>query len=278
MTFEVNKMTIISLNCSSFVAKQYGYHTENDWGPCVDAVNAYYRPLETFSERFEELVLDVKGLGYPAIDVWTPGQLAWAWATDVHIKTARQLLKQYGISVTSIGGAFGDSREKFVSACELAVGIDTKLLSGTVPLLFTDRDFLVATLNEYDLKLAIENHPEQSAADMMKQIGDGAGGRIGTAVDTGWYATHGCSVPEIVHELREHILHIHLKDIQSVGEHVNVGYGQGVVPLEDCVKVLCDLNYAGDYSIENHAFDHDPTEELREALPMLQSWLKKYLP
>lgn len=266
-------MTIISLNCSSFVAKQYGYTTENDWGTCVKVINDYYSTIETFTERFEQLILDVTDLGYGALDVWTPGQLAWSWATPEHIRIASRLLKKNNVHVTSIGGAFGDTREKFVSACELAVGIDTDLLSGTVPLLFTDRAFLVDKLNEYNLRLAIENHPEKSAADMLEQIGDGAGGRIGTAVDTGWYATQGCDVPAEIRALSKHIMHVHLKDIEKVDDHVNVGYGKGVVPLEACVKALKEIGYDGNYSVENHAFNHDPTEELREALPMLHNWL-----
>lgn len=267
----------ISLNCSSFVAKQYGYLPGDDWAVRVDAVNAYYSPLETFGERFEKLLLDAKALGYNAIDVWTPGQLSWVWATDQHIQIAAQLLDQHNVEVTSIGGEFGDTREKFVSACKLAVGVGTTLLSGTVPLLFMDRDFLVQALQDYDLRLAIENHPEKTPDEMLLQIGDTAGGRIGTAVDTGWYATHGYNAAEAIIHLNEHLLHIHLKDIRAVGDHVNCGYGQGIVPLEDCVLTLRDISYSGDISVENHCFDHDPTDELRQALGMLRTWMQNPL-
>jgi L-ribulose-5-phosphate 3-epimerase len=269
-------MTKISLNCSSFVAQQYGYGAGNDWGLRVDAVNAYYEPIETFSERFEQLILLVKSLGYNALDIWTPGQLSWVWATDSHLQDASHLLTKHQMNVTSIGGAFGDTREKFVSACKLAVAVNTDLLSGTVPLLYTDRDFLIQTLKKYDLRLAVENHPEKTPADMLDQIGDSADGRIGTAVDTGWYATQGYDAAQAISDLGQHVFHIHLKDVLASTDHINCGYGQGIVPLEGCIRALVDGNYTGDISIENHAFDHDPTEELREALVKLKGWLSTY--
>jgi L-ribulose-5-phosphate 3-epimerase len=263
---------LISLNCSSFVAKQHGYHTDNDWGACVGAVNNFYSPVETFGERFEQLIVDAKALGYTAIDVWTPGQLSWRWATSEHIQIANDLLAKHNIQVTSLGGSFGQTHDELIAACELAVGINTRLLSGTVKALFSDRKFLIQMLEKYDLRLAIENHPEKSAQEMLDQIGDTGNGRIGTAVDTGWYATHGLNAVEAIRVLGQHVFHIHLKDVLSVGEHVNCGYGKGIVPLKDCVKVAKSIGYTGDLSIENHCFDHDPTDELREALPMVQNW------
>lgn len=266
-------MTIISLNCSSFVAQQYGYAPDNDWSLRVNAVNDYYSPLATFAERFEALILNVKSLGYDALDIWTPGQLSWAWATENHLNDASRLLTQHQMTVTSIGGAFGDTHDKFIAACQLAVAVNTRLLSGTVPLLFSDRDFLVQTLREYDLQLAIENHPEKTPDEMLTQIGDTADGRIGTAIDTGWYATQGYDAAQAIRDLGEHVFHVHLKDVFDSSEHINCGYGHGIVPLKDCVRALFDIDYAGDISIENHAFDHDPTEELRLALPLLRQWM-----
>ncbi len=236
------------------------------------AVNEFYRPLETFAERFEQLVLDVKALGFDALDVWTPGQLSWRWAAEEHIAIARRLLEQRSMTVTSLGGEFGATREEFVAACKLAVGVNTQLLSGTTALLFSDRAFVIARLKEHDLRLAFENHPEKTPQEMLDKMGEGGEGRIGTAVDTGWYATQGYDAVQAIEALRGHIFHVHLKDVRAPGEHINCGYGQGCVPLEASVRALKEIGYRGAYSVENHAFDHDPTEELRTALGLLQDW------
>lgn len=268
-------MTQISCNGSSFVAKQCGYSPTSDWDVCVDAVNDYYRPADTFAARFEQHLLDIRALGYNALDIWTAGQLNWRWATEAQIATARQLLDKHGFTVTSLGNDFGDTRDEFVAACKLAVGVNTKLLSGGCPVLRQERAFVIEMLEKYDLRLGVENHPEKSAQEMLDQIGDGAHGRIGTTVDTGWYATQAPDVVQTIQELGSHILHIHLKDVLAGGPDLNVGLGTGIVPMQACVRALQNTGYTGDYSIEIHSLDHDPTGELAAALPLVRGWIGK---
>ena len=124
-------MSKISVNCSSFAAEQCGYHPSSKWGACVQAVNDFYEPLETFANRFEEMLLLCKSLGYDAVDVWTAGQLNWAWAQEEHISAAHRLLEQHQLAITSIGGAFGETGDEFLAACRMARGLGTDLLSGT---------------------------------------------------------------------------------------------------------------------------------------------------
>ncbi len=266
-------MTQISLNGSTFIAQQCGWSPSADWDECVNAVNAYYCPPETFAARFEQHLLDVKSLGYDALDIWTAGQLNWRWATDAQIAQARELLAKHGLAVTSLGNDFGDTRDEFVAACKLAVGVGTKLLSGACPVLKTERAFVVEMLDKYDLRLGIENHPERSAQAMLDQVGDGAQGRIGTTVDTGWYATQSPDAVKTISELGKHIFHIHLKDVLAGGPDLNVGLGKGIVPMEQCVRALQQTGYTGDYSVEIHSLDHDPRQEAREALPLVRSWV-----
>lgn len=267
-------MNRIALHCSSFVGKQCGYHPPRSWGECVEALSAYYRPLETFAARFEELLLHVRSLGYDALDIWQPGQLGWRWASLEHIASARDLLNRYGMAVTSYAGEFGETREEFLAACRLAAGIGAPILSGLTALVAGDRAFVARTLEEFDLKLALENHPERTAQEMIDQIGGGNGGeRIGTAVDTGWYATRGYDPVRAITELGSRILHVHLKDVLLGEEHINCGMGKGCVPLKACVYALRTMGYSGDYSIENHTLDHDPNAELSEGRALVKHWL-----
>ncbi len=266
-------MNTIAFHCSSFVAQQCGYHPHNQWADCVRASSEYYRPLETFAARFELLILTVRALDYDALDVWQAGQLDWRWATPDHIDLARDLLTKHNLTLTSYAGEFGVTRQEFLDACAVARGIRAAILSGTTRLLFNERAFVIETLHTFDLKLAIENHPETSAQEMLDQIGDGGAGRIGTAVDTGWYATRGYAVPRAIHELGAHILHVHLKDVLAGAEHINCGYGKGIVPLEASVRALRAIGYQGVISVEEHTLDHDPTSELQAALPLVRAWL-----
>jgi sugar phosphate isomerase/epimerase len=244
----------------------------------VQAVNAYYSPAATFSERFDRHLAEVKRLGFDALDIWTAGQLNWRWATPEQIATARALLDKHNLTVTSLGNDFGDTREEFVAACKLAVGVNTKLLSGACPVLRTERAFVIEMLHTYDLYLGLENHPEKSAQAMLDQIGDGGGERIGTTVDTGWYATQAGDVVRVIEQLQGHIFHIHLKDVLANEADRNVGFGQGIVPMRECVDALRRMNYGGDYSVEIHSLDHDPTSELEEAGQLVRAWLGMQTP
>jgi sugar phosphate isomerase/epimerase len=175
------------------------------------------------------------------------------------------------MEITSLAGEFGVTREEFEFACRLASAIGAPLLSGTTALLSTDREYVVGQLEKYNLRLAIENEVEFTPQEILQQIGDGDRGRIGTAVDTGWWATHNYDVVKAIHELREFILHVHLKDVLPGEEHINCGYGKGCVPIADCVHALSEIGYIGVVSIENHSLDHDPLGEIVEARCMLEN-------
>lgn len=198
-------MTQISLNSSSFVGRQCGYGPQSSWDACVDAVNAYYQPEDTFSARFEAMLREVKQLGFDALDIWTAGQMNWRWTTQKQMADARALLSKHNLAVTSLGDNFGATREEFAAACKLAVGVNTRLLSGGCPVLKQERAFVIDTLHEYDLYLGLENHPEKSAQETLDQIRDDGGGRLGTTIDTGWYATQAGDVVRAIKELRGHI-------------------------------------------------------------------------
>lgn len=266
-------MIEVALHGSSFVASRCGYSPDNRWEACVAALESYYAPLETFRPRFTALVEEVKRLGFERMDVWQPAELNWTWAALGHIRAAREVLHQQGVRPTSLAGEFGETREQFLAACRVAGGLGAPLLSGTTALLAVDRAFVIATLEQFDLRLAIENEVEHTPAEILAQIGDGAGGRIGAAVDTGWWASHGYSPARAIRELGGHILHVHLKDVFPGGEHINCGYGRGCVPLRECVRALQHGGYSGVISVENHALDHDPRAELAQARLMLEEWL-----
>jgi len=266
-------MIEVALHGSSFVASRCGYSPDNRWEACVAALEGYFAPLETFRLRFAALVEEVKRLGFQRMDVWQPAELNWTWAAPEHITAAREVLRQHAVRPTSLAGEFGETREQFLAACRVAGGIGAPLLSGTTALLALDRAFVMATLEQFDLRLAIENEVEQTPAEILAQIGDGAGGRIGAAVDTGWWASHGYDPAQAIRELRGHILHVHLKDVYPGEEHINCGYGRGCVPLRECVRALRAGGYGGPISVENHALDHDPRAELAQARQMLEDWL-----
>lgn len=268
-------MSTISFMSANFVARQVGYNMTSGWGEGDRATNEYFRPIATFERRFDELLAEVRAMGFDNLDVWT-GHLNWAWATDEHVTIATRLLDKHKLRVTSMAGGFGSDVREFEAACKLAVRLGTKVLGGSTSFLFEDRSLVVSMLKSYGLKLAIENHPaEKSPQDMLEKIGDGGDGYIGTAVDTGWYGTQGYDAACAIEELSRYVFLVHLKDVLAAGAHETCRFGEGVVPVERCVRVLQQMGYDGDYSIEHEPESFDPTEDCVASLQMLRGWLQE---
>jgi sugar phosphate isomerase/epimerase len=174
--------------------------------------------------------------------------------------------------VLSYGGWFGSTPEEFTSVCDLAVALGAPVLGGSTNMLEKDRAFVVRALKERGLRLGLENHPE-SVEQMLDRIGDGGEGTIGTTVDTGWYGTHAIDAADAIERLAPHVFLVHLKDVREVGEHNTCRYGDGVVPIERCVRVLQRMGYSGSISVEHEPEHYDPTGEIADNLRMLRGWL-----
>jgi predicted dehydrogenase/sugar phosphate isomerase/epimerase len=265
-------MSRISFMTANYVARQLGYKMTEGWGQGDQATNDYFQPLGTFRQRFDELLAEISGLGFESIDLWS-AHLHYSWATPEHIAIATELLAKHKLTVASYAGMFGGDAAEFESACRLAVALKIPILGGSTPLLAKDRTATVALLKKYKLVLAIENHPEKSADEMLAQIGDGGQGTIATTVDTGWYADHKCDVVAVIQKLGRHIKHVHLKDVRPSGKHQTCRFGFGCVPVAACVQALEKMGYKGGYSVEHEPSDFDPSHDCELGRAMLQTWL-----
>jgi sugar phosphate isomerase/epimerase len=265
-------MISISFMTANYVARPLGYHMTEGWMQGDSANQDHFRPLATFKERFNTYLSDVRTMGFDRLDIWL-AILHPSWATAEHISIAKDLLRQHGLPVVSLAGGFGGTRAEFQKTCELAVALGTTVLGGGTPLLAGDRAFVVDTLKRHGLKLAIENHPEKTPEELLAKIGDGGGGTIGAAIDTGWFGTQGYDSAQAIERLNGYLFHIHLKDVLEPGKHDTCRYGRGCVPLERCVQTLKRLGYQGAISVEHEPESYDPTEDCIASLGLLKGWL-----
>ena len=265
-------MNTISFNTANYVARQLDYHMTRGWGQGDKAANEHFRPIETFGERFDEMLGRIQSLGFEAIDLWL-SQVNYPWATPDHIAIAKDLLAKYRFPVVSLVGWFGSTPDEFAATCKTAVALDCKILGGSTSVLQKDRDFVVKTLQDHGLVLGLENHPEKTPLELLSKIGDPAGGTLGACVDTGWFGTQGYDAAKALEELFPVLVNVHLKDVLAVGAHDTCGYGKGIVPIEDCVRTLKRLGYQGSISIEHEPEHYNPEADCAEALRLVQGWL-----
>jgi sugar phosphate isomerase/epimerase len=261
----------ISFMSANYVARELGYGVADEWGPCDDATNAVFRPIETFAERFDDLLVRVRAAGFERLDLWT-AHLHWRWATPEHLLIATQALERHGLRVVSLAGSFGATPAELASACRVATAVGTTLLGGMADVLTDDRRATAQVLREHGVRFGLENHPERSPAEVLAKIGDDAD-VLGTTVDTGWYATHGYDPARAIRELDGRILHVHLKDVKQAGTHVTCAYGTGCAQIARCVDELVSLGYERGLSVEHEPYDADPTEECIEMLALLRTQL-----
>jgi sugar phosphate isomerase/epimerase len=257
---------------ANYVARQLNYAMTGGWGQGDTATQEFFRPTESFAERFEDLLAEIAALGFEAIDLWA-AHLHPAWASPEHVATAQALLGKFGFRVNSLAGGFGGTLADFAAACRLAVALGAPILGGSTPLLASDRAGLLDLLAEYNLVLGYENHPEKTPAEVLAKIGGVVPDRIGVTVDTGWFATQGYDAAQAIVELGSAVVYVHLKDVLAVGAHDTCRYGQGIVPIDGCVRALQHIGYRGGISVEHEPEHSDPTNDVRASLSYLQSLL-----
>lgn len=265
----------ISIMSANYVARELGYHMTEGWSQGDAATNAFFQPLETFPERFGALLDEVGALGVGAVDLWT-GHLNPAWATPEHVAAAKRELARTGLSVASLAGGFGDTPAAFGASCRLAAELGAPVLGGSSSLLQDERDTLLGLLRDHGLRFGLENHPEKTPAEIRAKLGDRQnehGERLGVALDTGWFGTHGYDTAQAVVELADVLVHVHLKDVRAVGAHETCRFGEGVVAPEACVRALQRAGYSGGISVEHEPETFDPTADLRASVAALKGWL-----
>ena len=259
-------MTTISFMTANYVAREVGY-AMHGWGHGDRATNEAFAPVDTYGEKLDELLGGIAALGFGAVDVWG-AHLNPDWATDAHVDIAVETLRRHGLEVSSYATWVGTGNVE--RSCELSLALGTSLIgagfSGEV-------GQLAPVLEKYGVRLGIENHPEQTPQEVLDKIAAG-GEQFGATVDTGWWGTQDYDAARAIEELGDRVLHVHLKDVRAVGEpHETCRWGEGVVPVEECMQTLRRLGYGGAIAVEHEPETFDPTDDVRAMREQLEGWL-----
>ena len=257
---------MISFTTANYVAREVGY-AMHGWGHGDRATNEAFAPLATYPEKLDELLGDVAALGFGAVDLWG-AHLGADWATDEHVEIAVDALHRHGLTVTTYATWVGPANIE--RACELTVALGASIIGAGFS---GDPHALAPALATHGVRLGVENHPEKTPADVLAKIAAG-GEMFGATVDTGWWGTQGYDAARAIEELGEHVLHVHLKDVLALDEpHETCRWGEGIVPIEECVRVLQRMGYTGAVTVEHEPETFDPTDDVRVMREQLEGWL-----
>jgi sugar phosphate isomerase/epimerase len=257
---------MIAFMSANYVARETGY-AMHGWGHGDRMTNEAFAPIATYGERLDELLADISSLGFDTIDLWG-AHLNPEWASDAHVEAAQGALRRNGLRVATYATWVGPSNIE--RTCELTTAVGAFIIGGGVS---GEPEKIAPVLARHGVRLGVENHPERTPQEVLAKI-ERADGTFGATVDTGWWGTQGYDAAQAIEELAEHVVHVHLKDVLAVGEpHETCRYGEGIVPIEECVRALQRLGYDGAIAIEHEPETVDPSDDLRAMREQLVEWL-----
>lgn len=259
-----------SFMSANFLGREKGYKEVKGFGD--PSLAEYYSPVETYAERIDQLFSEIAQLGYKGVDLWT-AHCNPQWATAKHIEGVLAASSKHQLELISIAGSINDKLENVELTCKMAHDLGCPLLGlgcRTLPDLAQETQEILA---RYGIKLAFENHPQEVTPQIvLDKIGNGRFPNIGNAFDTGWWGTHNYPVLNALDELKDHILLVHLKNIEAPGAHVAARFDQGILDLKSVVQRLKEIGYNGWISLEYEPMHHDPSEDCRAFLAAATEW------
>lgn len=266
-------MMRISFITANYVAREVGYRLNPfSWGAADRAtVEAFHTPQ--FDRKFDELCRLVKEAGFHNIDLWV-AHLNPFVASPSMVRDAASILRSHGLTVVAYTGGLGRpemTRADAVKVYETARAIGAPLLG--VGLHPTNAALAYELGKEYGIKYAIENHPEKSPQELLARIGDYSE-VIGVTQDTGFWGMFGYDAVTATHQLKDHLLHLHLKQVRQTpdGWH-SCAYDEGVVDIEGVVSALREIGYQGAISVEHEPANEDPMPAVIHSANLLRNWL-----
>ncbi len=237
----------------------------------------------TFLETLEK----VKELGIENIEAY-PGQMLGLPGGDAearfgHDMSADQIravkghLKRLGLRLVAYGVVNEENNKAalgglFAFANEM--GIQTVVMEPA----FDDFSLIDELASEYDLKIAIHNHPAPTKyarpETVLSHIKDRSR-RIGSCSDTGHWLRTGVVPAEALRLLSGRIRGVHLKDLNEFGnkEAYDVPYGQGKAEIRAILAELTIQNYSGYLTIEYEKEEDalNPLPAIREGIEFIKS-------
>ena len=222
---------------------------------------------------FEEAVDKIVSLGLHYVEMY-PGQKLSDKAPDqktgesmpdgIRKRVKRRLndagVKLVNFGVCSLPNDEGACRKTFDFAKDM--GIET-LVSEPA---FEALDVIEKLCDEYEINMAIHNHPEPSTywnyETVLKQC-TGRGKRIGACADTGHWMRSGINPLEAIKALEGRIISFHLKDLNKYGrqEAHDVPWGTGEANVKALLTEIHRQKLEAVFSIE---YEHNWLESLPE--------------
>lgn len=262
------KLAMVTANYvaeESDYAVSAGWLQGGDWGQCHRNTVEKYQG-SSFEGKFERLINRTRELDFQRIELWS-AHLDPSVATMKMIETARKILEEYEVEIIAYYGVGLDradyTEEQIRRNFEVAKELGSPMLTQTM--IDQNAPAISRFAEKYNIEVGWENHPEKSSSEIIEKIKPYYP-KIKSVIDTGWLATYQCDASQVLRDIDDYLLHVHLKDVQAAGAHDSCIVGDGIMDTRGVLQTLKELDYRGYISIEHEPHNYDPTDEISKSV------------
>ena len=219
---------------------------------------------------FEEGLQKANKLGLKYVEAYRGQELSSTNSNPTHYDSddatkneMMHLLNQYQIKLINYGVVKGQDEEEWRRIFDFAkeMGVET-LTAEPEPSQF---DYLERMCDEYEINIAIHNHPKPSRylePDSVLKYVSGRSHRIGACADVGHWLRSGLDPVESLKKLESRIISIHFKDLNEQDRKAHdVPWGTGICDVPAMLQELKNQKFKGVFSIEyEHNWDNNVPE------------------
>jgi len=237
---------------SSFIIQKSSSAETPDW-------KLAYQSFTFKNFTFEEGLQKANELGLNYVEAYRAQKLTAENSKQTHfdsdeatLEEMKKLLNKYQIKMINYGVVKGKNQQEWKRIFEFArkMGVET-LVAEPEPSQF---DFLEKLCDEYNINIAIHNHPQPSRywePDSVLKYVSGRSHRIGACADVGHWVRSGLNPVECLKKLEGRIISIHFKDLNKNSRDAHdVPWGTGISNVSAMLKELKKQEFKGVFSIE----------------------------
>ncbi len=201
--------------------------------------------------------------------------------SDDVIEEVLQKLAEHDLKVVNFGVVGLPDAEEARKVFEFAQKLGVPAITSN-PNTPEEMDFIEPLVQEFDIMMAIHNHPRPEDEDSEYRIWDphhvaglvvGRDHRLGACADTGHWVRSGISPVEALQILEGRVISLHLKDVDVQSrEAEDVVFGTGVGEVAGILEELSRQNFAGHISIEYESNWYNNVPDVAQNVGFIRGW------
>ena len=189
--------------------------------------------------------------------------------TSEHQDQLKELAASKDIKIIS-SGVWTANRDEWEQIFPFAENMELEFISAEPAR--EDWDIVESLAKEYNIKVAVHNHPNENSYWNPEILLDYIGDRstlLGSCADVGHYKRMNVDPIPALRELEGRIISLHFKDITPEGDentYEDVVWGTGVLNVKKMLEELKRQNFKGYFTIEYEANWENNLPEIKESI------------